>query len=476
MNRRRFMLCLTLCSMLSVTRPLGGVAAPLGPTYTVKFADRTLRVRVEESRTPDGGRVVRVQSRPQNAAKSDFLVDTSVVLEASGEPASSRVFFGIDPAFGLCLEAIRMPGGYKVQEPALGGDLPFGAPLFSPLVAELFIGRQYDFKRGGPQRFAHLLDYHVSTAKILPLTLTAEGKPEMLNLPDGPVRARKLRYDLDEPLLPKEWRTGVFYVGPSGEVLKCETAFFGVPLQARGPALWENKGRRLALRFANPDSGGRVVLLRADKQVGGDWVIHLEFEKEGGALATLSCDRNYRLKRIETPWRGRKFVGTVTGESLVRWTLAAGNSDEAPVPQNSPVWFLPHWFRTDLWEGTRGAFADLDVAQTRDGHYFPLFTGQRTANAFTLERLPDAVAARANGATSAVRNYRFYSGGKTAEGTVPKDAEGRPLTTRYDLYTDGTSLLAFLGSDGIRIVRDGWEAFADGLTPPAGATASPPKP
>jgi hypothetical protein len=112
---------------------------------------------------------------------------------------------------------------------------------------------------------------------------------------------------------------------------------------------------------------------------------------------------------------------------------------------------VPHWFFTDLWEGSGGAFSGMATDETRDGFVLPLVLGQKDAAPFTLERLADVT----NGTAAAVRHYRFYIGGKEA-------AAG----PRYDFYTDGSRLGVFLSSDGIKIIRKGWEAYAATLKPP----------
>jgi hypothetical protein len=452
-----------------VLAPLAGSkAVGAEPTYTVTLpGNQIVSLRIESKPAANGRRNLRVWNQPKSAAKSDLQIDTVMVLEADGKPSSSRTFLGINPDQGMSLEAVRTGTGFTVREPALAGDLQFGAPLFTPLIAELFIGRMYDFKRGGPQTFAHLLDTFVSTAKINTLTLTAEGKPEIIELPNGPVKAQKLRYLLNETLLPEPMRTGVFYVGPNGEVLKCDTPFFGVPLRATGPAVLENAGRRLTLRFKNPDSPDRVAVLQADRQSDGDWKIKLDAGGRSESLATLLCDSRYRLKRMETPWHGRPFVASVVSGDTVHWTLAGGPDQQTPVPGESPVWFLPHWFFTELWEGIGGAFANLAAAEDRDGYMLPLFFGQREANLFTLERMPDAVTKSAVGNSFSLRHYRFHNGGKQpVPQAVPPGGQPKPPAANYDLYTDGSRLAVLLSSDGIKVVRNGWEAIAAALKPP----------
>ena len=477
MNRRRFvstsarsLLSLALFSVLCPS-----FAVPPEPTYTITLpGNQSISLRMESTKSPDGRRKVRVWNQSPSIAKSALQIDTSMLLDATGKPLSSRVFFGVTADQGMSLEAVRTANGFTVREPALAGNLKFGSTLFVPLIAELFVGKLYDFKQGGPQTFALLIDALVSTAKIDTLTLTAEGAPETIELPDGPVKARKLRYMVNEPLLPEPARTGVFYVGPKGEVLRCDTAFFGVPIRAKGPAVYENQGRRVILRFKNPDTGDRIVALQADKQPTGDWKLKLGMDGQTDSFATLACDKSFRLTHMETPWHGRPFVATVVGTDTVRWTLAGGPEQPSPIPSDAPVWFMPHWFATDTWEGTGGTFANMTANETRDGFLFGLFMGQRDAVSFTLERLADSATVQRNGSSLTLHHYRFYTGGKQAApeavlpGNVPK-----PPAPRYDLYTDGSRLVVYLTSDGIKIIRNGWETFAGSLTPPPAVTPPP---
>jgi hypothetical protein len=194
MNRRRFAR-FSLLSLLAVTGREGFAAAAPEPTYTATLpGNLVVHLRLESTNTPDGRRRVRVWNQPKAVAKSGIEMDVSAVLGADSKAVSSRAFFGLSPELGMYLEAIRSAGGFTVREPALTGDLKFGSAIFTPLLAELFIGRIYDFKRGGTQIFAQLFDIFVSAAKISTMTLTAEGEPEIITLPDGPVKARRLRY------------------------------------------------------------------------------------------------------------------------------------------------------------------------------------------------------------------------------------------------------------------------------------------
>ena len=433
------------------------------PTYTVTLPDKQkLHLQVVEEAGAGGEGRVRVVTLPQSVAKSDLLCDAFLTLDTNGKPDFCHVFFGPKPGVGANFEAVRNPAGsaFDVRVPAAAGSLLFGGTLIAPLVAELFIGRLYDWKRGGTQTFAMLVDAGVPTAEVVTLKLTADGV-ETLTLPDGPVTARRLRYDTPLSVLPKDQQTGVFWVGPLGEVLRCDTAFFGVPLRAKGVATREDDNKRLALRFANPgDPTGFVVLLRADRQAGG-YAVALEIEGKGRdaniPLASLTCDSSYRLQHLETPWHGRPFVADVVGNE-VRYRLPAQGLAVRQTPTGR-AWFLPYWFATDIWEAGKGAWADLAIGETRDGDYLPLFTGDYNGGGpFALERLPDRAVGEGR---PALHVYRFSN---KAAGEVKLVGD---RTNVYDVYTDGKRLVAFIGSDKSTIIRDGWEAWAAGLAAPA---------
>lgn len=451
----RFVVVLLVVLGASLSQAAEGRAAA-EPTYTALLPP-ALKLSLQMQVTPgtDGtGRRVRVFSRPASQAKSDILLDAFLNLDAAGQPTYSRLFLGLVPGVGVSLEALRQPTGeFSLRVPEESGTLPFGAPLFSPLVAELFVGRMYNFKKGGPQNFALLLDYGGYPTQLITLKLTAIAGTETITLADGPVKARRLRYEAAIPHLPKEQQTGVFHVGPLGEVLKCDTAFFGVPLLAKGPAFYEEDGRRFKLVFTNPGDTFPVFLY-ADKRPEGH-VVTLETDK-GYRIATAACDNKYRLTRLETPWKGRKFTASaVAPQNAVRFKLEAGMPTMIPVTTENRVWFVPHWLATETWESNPATFGNMAVGEKREGTYFPMFTGELVGNPFTVERMPDVAATVAGGADFPVRHYRF---------------SGR---NNYEVYTDGKRLIYFTGSDKVTVVRDGWEAFAADIKPPDPPPATP---
>lgn len=439
------------------------------PTYTVTLADKkklALQAAVRNAASGGGAKQVRIFNRPKSAAPSDALLDMVLTTDSSGGRVEKcRAFFNVKPAVRVNLEAVRdEKGAYAVGVPSESGTLPFGAPLVTQLTALLFLGKLYSFTRGGPQNFAFLVDFGAQAVEIVTLTLTADGQ-ETLTLPGGAVKARKLRYKAPVASLPKEHQEGVFYIGPRGEVLKCETNFFILPIQAEKPAAFDRDSRTLTLTFATPLVPNLSAVLRAVSRGTRGYGLTLQIDR-GQTLATVECDPAYRPVKIETPWMSRPFTARVVG-TTVQYTLAATKEGVHAVPSGN-AWFLPYWFVTEFWEEGSGGFAGMGVGDRRDGDFFPLFTGQRDSNPFALERLPDTEARTPNGQGFSLRRYRFANKPTTGLAAFFQN-------NVYELYTDGRRLVALLGSDGITIFRDGWTtAFTATLKPPAAQKPAPP--
>jgi hypothetical protein len=86
--------------------------------------------------------------------------------------------------------------------------------------------------------------------------------------------------------------------------------------------------------------------------------------------------------------------------------------------------------------------------ERRYGDFFALYTGRTDSEPFTLLRLPDTYALSGSDRIP-LRRYRMM---------CPSGA--------YDLTTDGARLVVLLGSDGLAIVRAGWDTYAAALKPP----------
>lgn len=441
------------------------------PTYTVTFADKrllrlppfalpsaskeaTLRLALQVRETPNGGRTIRALS----ASASDIAADATLTLNKNGRADDCRVVFG--PAGGSYqadVQAARQGETFRITLPARQGRSAFEGALLHPLAAQLFLGRYYDFGRGGAQTFALLLDWDGDSlnpaARLATLRLAADGA-EAITLGENTVTARRLKFALSSaPDVPQNKRTGVFYVGPRGELLQSVPASpFGIPFdngRATGPARADEDGAALVLRT----TGGETIRGKRD---GDDFDVEL-YGKPAYPFAVARVDAALRLSRVSETWNGRTRTALVApGE--VRYGFSESLLEEV-TSQNDRAWFWPQWFATDVWEGAGGAFADMrSVGEKRDGTYVPLLLNG-DASPFTLERLPDLRRRAVAGgrAVPRVRHYRFTT----------SDAKEAGETVRYDVYTDGARLIALFGSDGVSAIRNGEENFAATLKPPA---------
>jgi hypothetical protein len=450
------------------------------PTYTVTFADKrllrlppfalpaaskeiTLRLALQVGGTPNGGRTVRVLTRG-GAAASGLAVDATLTRDKDGRADDCRVVFGpAGGAYQANVQAARVSENtFRIALPARQGRSASEGTLVHPLAAQLFLGRQYDFGRGGAQTFALLLDWDGDSlnpaARLATLRLEADGT-EVITLGENTVTARRLKFAVSgAPDVPEKKRAGVFYVGPRGELLQALPASpFGIPFdngRATGPARADEDGAALVLRTTN----GETIRGKRD---GDDFDVEL-YGKPAYPFAVARVDAALRLSSVSETWNGRTRTALVApGE--VRYGFSESLLEEV-TPQSGRAWFWPQWFATNVWEGADGAFAGMRMGEKRDGTYVPLLVsgGASWSAAFTLERLPDL---RRAPAAPRVRHYRF---------TVGDEAEEK---TNYDVYTDGARLIALFGSDGVSAIRDGQENFAASLKPstPA-ATPRPTRP
>jgi hypothetical protein len=295
--------------------------------------------------------------------------------------------------------------------------------------------------------FVLLSDVLSSSANLVTLTLEADGgsATETLTLDSGPVKARKLKYTLgDIPFLTREQRSGVVWTGPRGEVLRADGPLFLIPVRAAGPAKIEKTARssrgmppRPDCWFApQPTATGHTATLETDG---------------GFVLATVATDKAFRPVRVENALRNGREFEAVAGVNEVRFTFAGGPEETVTVATPGRVWFLPHFFATELWEGGNGPYADLVPGDKRDGTYFPLVGAQASANAvFTLARLPDVPNPRGASADPATLRHWRYSDNNV----------------RHDLWTDGRRLVHWKGSDGLEATRDGWQPFVANFPKP----------
>jgi hypothetical protein len=377
-----------------------------------------------------------------------------VTFDGEGTPRSSRAVFGpraagSEPGTPYAAEILaERPAGqddsFLLTLPVRQGRSAAAATVLHPLAAQLLIGRQYDFRRGGPQTFALLQDWDGDAlnpvSELATLQLEARGTSK-LALEGGEVTARRLGYSLTtvrKGSAPP--RTGVLFVGPRGELLQADPPLFGIPFdggRAKGPA----------------QSEGGVVLLRTDKgetikgksRADGGYDVEL-YGKYEYPFATATMDAAGRLARVSERWNGRERLSTV-GANEVRYTFSVGTLGTVSGPTDR-AWFFAHWLATDTWETGEGPFAGMPLGGKQDGTFLPLILSGEYGRPFTLERLPDFRAEGADGTGAPLRRYRFSLGAGAAH---------------YDLYTDGRRLVHLSGTDGgvgLTITRDGSEAVA----------------
>ena len=430
------------------------------PSYTITLPDKqTLRVTVSLTRTPNGGTYARVYSVPPTVVKYDMTLDCGETIRESGAPAECLVAFGPKATpLTVYLQAKRTDlnpdygqATFSFLSPERSETTPYSGRLIELTSGIFSLGRQYDWKRKGEQTFLCLVDRGVATPQFLPLKLKAAGG-EVISLSDAPkVRARKLRYECEFPYTPEEYRKGIIYIGPSGEVLRCDSNLFGMAFQAKAPAKKTLDGYGLDLPLAIPKDWEFKERLRA----GGEREITLDV-LGGYNYATIRLNAQGQLKSMETPWIGRPFTAEVVGKQ-VAWKLEA-SAALSEKKTDTPVWFLPHWFLTEVWETGNSPFAQMGVREKRMGYYFPLFYGDMEGSPLTIERLDDYRAAKPDG--TAFTLFRYLVTTKVA----------------YEIYTDGKRLVAMIASDGTKSVQVGWEKVGDLLTPPPAPAPTPTDP
>ena len=434
-----------MAGVVAALTPLSVVFAQSAePTYTLTLPDKQ-RLRLEASvvSDPQGRRIARVASVPTPAKKNEFLLEATAVIDADGAARFGQAAFGISVLPPSRFEAKQQDSGdFTIVVPEERGTLPFGAPLVTTQSAQMFLGRLYQWDKGGEQNFALFVDFGWKPLEIVTLKLKADGT-ENVELADGKVTARRLRYEAAIPHLGDDQRKGVFYIGPLGEILRCDSAALGLPFKLRGPVKREEQKRLVGAVFL-PTDRFKIFLNAERTEAGYDIALKLNEQPIG---AKTTCDAHYIPTRIESPWRGRPLTAIVEGNNL-HYSLAPGVPEIAPVPSGRP-WFIPFWILTELWESGKGTFAGMKIGETREGDFLPLVSGLSDKGPFTLERQPDK-AITLSGETVTVTRYRLQSAARTC-----------------DLYTDGSRLLACLSNDDFRITRDGLEEWAASLKPPS---------
>ena len=445
----------------SLRAAVGAAAIALGtpfaaraaePVYTVTLPDKTrMVVTLARGRTPEGRRAVRVFSVPPTVAKYDAVVDATVTFVDDG--SVKKVVVQSGPKANPTASHLEMertdkgddPARYSVNVPARSEKTAYSGRILSLTAAPATLGRQVDWKRKGPQEFLVFLDRGVPYPQYYPLTVTVDGS-ETLDLADGPLKARKLKYSAAFPYLPKEQQTGTLYVGPRGEIVRCDTALFLAPFKARGPLKPSvRSGERGTLEMALETPGEAYIRDRfrdaATREITNDIRDY--------RLSSTVLDLKGNLIEMESPWMGRKLTAKFGPGSVVSWTLEATPPAAVSVP-GARAWFWPLFLMPDVWDSGRGSFASLAVGQQANGTYFPLVNGQIAGSPFVLERLEDVRAPNPAGGDVVLLRYRFTAGAVV-----------------WELYNDGARLVHAGASDGGVIARQGWDRFAARVTPPS---------
>jgi hypothetical protein len=347
------------------------------------------------------------------------------------------------------------------------GVLPYSGTLVSSVGLQLFIGRLYDARKGGEQRFVYLVDDGVRTPLLCPLTLTADGSEE-ITFGEQTVKARRLKYRASLPFLARDQTTGVFYVGAAGELLRCDTPFFFKrPYQVAAPALVNAREGTVMVRVVITAGLEKPIpfTLKGKRTARG---MEATFVTGQSLLwSTTWLDDRFSTREIRNRFLGRDALFRTDGVTL-RYRVERGTAETASCSSGRPFFFA-HWFATDLWETNPRYFGGMapvespgllatasnptaaqqkadtsptDLPQTvrRDSEYVPLYTGYPGAYWFSVERLPDRSVPQ-SGRDVTVHRYRF---------TIWSDAERTKAVNEYDVYTDGRRLIVARGArDGV---------------------------
>ncbi|MBC8137638.1 MAG: hypothetical protein H8F28_17290 [Fibrella sp.] len=460
MKRRSFFLYFAI---------VAGLAAPPSPTFAQNSAEPVYVVTLPDKQIitlttvfnddGNGAKSARVVTLPDGYGKSDLSLFASVSVNPEGYPVAAAVQFGpksVPKALKLQGKRIGDEAGgdkdtvWAVNVPASTETISYsGIPLTLP-TAHGALGRQYNFARGGEQPFLCLLDFAVLTPTFYPITLRYDGT-ETIALEGGAVKARRLKYVTALPYLPKEQNEGVIYVGTRGEVLRCDTNLFATPFKALGSSKSTGKAGEWELKMDRPGD----VFVRERLLKDGIREISIEAGPGNYPVARGTVNKAGRPLTLSSPWLGRALTVTFTPTTAI-WSLAATEPVKTAVASGK-AWFVPNWFVTESWETGAGPWANMAIGDKRDGSYFPLFTGQQEGGTFTMERKPDYTA-QIGGSEVVLRRYNVQT------------------KVTYDLLTDGKRMVYFVGSDGLKSTRTGFESLGNTIPAPKAPEVAVPKP
>jgi hypothetical protein len=431
-------------------------AAPLyaqEPLYRVELpGEQKLTVVVRVS----GGseRRVDVLSRDIGGVPPTHLIESTVTLDANSTSVSARSFFVAqnarhNPIYQEAKRAEPDSEGrevYQLGTPEIQGEIPVTQTLLTNISAMLFVGRAYDWAKGGTQTFAWLLDYAATLPSVHPIRLSANGVEEIL-IGKERIKARRLVYETELPFLPSNQRKGTLFIGKEGEVLKVESSLMVLPLTVVRPLQIRSDKRKASLELAGlPNSEIRGEFFSGTAKVTASIA--------GNEVATTYTDSRFSTVRHESLFLGRKMTSAVQNGVLryrleptppTTYTLLSGRS-----------LFFPQWLATGTWEQGTGKLAKIAVGEKRDVDYFALHNGVSTGFFSTMERVDDIHLTR-NAVPVVLSRYRL---------TTWSDAKKSKPIYLFDFYTDGEFAVAILSNTGVKIRRIGWESFTDTLKQP----------
>jgi hypothetical protein len=435
------------------------------PTYVyTQRGGSTMAVSLRVTARPEGTTIRLFDATAPDTTPTHSLA-TTLELDADGIPRYCLTRFTPQEKSysSQVLEATpsaQERTSYQVVQPKIEGVLRYSGMLLTNTGLQLGIGKIYDSRKGGPQQFPYLLEYGVRTPSLCTLTLAADGKEE-ISVGGEMVTARRLKYRAASLLLPKDRQSGVLYVGPAGELLRCDTGLlFGKPYQTASPAKVDARTGLITVPVEKP-----VAFTISGRPVTGRVEISL-VTTAGFSVSTTLLDRRFSMLQMTSHFRGRKATFQANGTEL-HYFVEPGAPSITAAPSGRPFYFA-HWFATELWEENERYFAGMEPGDKRDSDYIPLYFGFPGAYPFTVERLGGRSVIHA-GQKAAVRCYRFI---------IWSDSTRTKAANHYDIYTDGRRLIAALGvGDAVTIRRVGWEDFTGSLKPtalPSSASAERP--
>jgi hypothetical protein len=432
------------------------------PTYTVTLPEANpFRVRLNITVQEGGGRSLRVTpilrygAQPGPDPQKERVLGGELLLDAENVPLFCRALTQAPGWGGEPYEVRRDTQAtaltYLTRVGAQTGKVGYSGKLIVPIGGVLFMGRLYDFKKGGPQSFSVFPGFGSASPRIGSLLLTAEGNATVA-FPTGAVKARKLKYSLS-PIMPGDKRReGFVYIGPSGEVLQSEPGIFwnhgGMLPKVSGPAVYE-KGPPPRLRLPGAWQNS-YLMLQAERTRDGYTVGFAETQQKK-PFAQLLLDKNYNPVKWDNQM-GWGFSAEVLRPGEIRWETNAGREEKVPITEGQ-AWFFPQWFVTEGWEAGSGTLSAVKPGESKTGMLFMLHRNTQERYPVNIERLADRDIVTPKEQKQSLHHWRFTSRERV-----------------YDVFTDGKRLVALRSNEGMEIMRDGWETAAKELLPSTART------